>query len=179
MPDVWVLQTDHLGTRGKWFSFSSRRKQEGGRAFFPPHDTRKKYIYTKSASVNKAGALELELNPSACGLMSPGLCGGQWRMPGCPLWSPICLSSGWASTGWRGARSAPPHGSASRWSSLLSSASGSAWRDSVRIPASRATTPRWSRRTDRRPTRSSARASGSVSNRGWKKQCCLFMRGYK
>lgn len=108
--------------------------------------------------------------------MSPGLCGGQWRMPGCPLWSPVCLSSGWASTGWCGARSAPPRGSASRWSSLLSSASGSAWGASVRIPASRATTPRWSRRTGRRPTRSSDRASGSVSDGARLKQCSLFMR---
>lgn len=31
----------------------------------------------KSASVNKAGAFELELNASASGLMSPGVCGGQ------------------------------------------------------------------------------------------------------
>lgn len=143
MSNVSVLQTDHLGARGKWFFFPFKRKQEGGRAFFPPYETSEISLCQRSR----------RLRAGACDLMSLGLSGGQWRMPGCPLWSPICLSSGWASTGWRGARSAPPHGSASRWSSLLSSASGSAWRASVRIPVSKATTPRWSQRTARGPTR--------------------------
>lgn len=159
MTNLSASQADRLNMRGKWFFPHLRRKRRGLRAFFPPHET------SKSASVN-TGAFELELNLFACDLMSPGFCGGPWRMPGCPQWSPICLSSGWASTGWCGARSAPPHGSASRWSSRPWSASGSAWRATARIPASKATTPRWSRRTGRAPTRWSDRASGSVSDGG-------------
>lgn len=59
MSNVSVLQTDHSGARGKWFfSPPLRRKQEGGRAsFFFFRRMRRQ----KSASVNKAGASELEL----------------------------------------------------------------------------------------------------------------------
>lgn len=146
-----------LGYAGEVIFFPFRRKQRGLRAFF------RRMRRQNLPRLTKQAFLSWSWNHPACDLMSPGLCGGQWRMPGCPLWSPICLSSGWASTGWCGARSAPPHGSASKWSSLLSSASGSASRVSVRIPASRATTPRWSRRTGRGLIRSSGRASGSVS----------------
>lgn len=77
--------------------------------------------------------------------MSWAECEQQWRMPGwCPpLWSSICSSCGSVVSGWCAASSAPPPGSASRWSSLLSSVRGSAWRATARIPASKATTPHW------------------------------------
>lgn len=165
MPNASVLQMDHMGTRGNWFYFSQRRKQEGGHTFlfFFLHRMRRQKF---PSVLTKQAPLSWSWNPRLV-IKCPGVSvEGSERMPGCPLWSPICLSSGWASTGWCGARSAPPHASASRWSSLLSSASGSAWRGSARIPASRATTPRWSRRTGRGPTRSPDRASGSVSDRG-------------